>query len=92
MAQFDLSSPWLEGSHCRWLPAATPGTARKQAACYLTWHLRRALAPLTFTDEDPSAQDNPVAPARLSTRAQAQAQAQAQARQNTRSNPEMPTG
>ena len=25
-------------------------------ACYLTWHLRRAWAPLTFTDEDPPAQ------------------------------------
>ena len=22
-------------------------------ACYLTWHLRRALAPLTFTDQNP---------------------------------------
>jgi hypothetical protein len=32
-------------------------------ACYLTWHLRRAWAPLTFTDQDPPAQDNPVAPA-----------------------------
>ena len=42
-------------------------------ACYLTWHLRRALAPLTFTDEDPPAQDNPVAPARRSARAQAKA-------------------
>ena len=42
-------------------------------ACYLTWHLRRALAPLTFTDEDPPAQDNPVAPAQRSARAQAKA-------------------
>ena len=32
-------------------------------ACYLTWHLRRAWAPLTFTDENPPAPDNPVAPA-----------------------------
>ena len=40
-------------------------------ACYLTWHLRRALAPLTFTDEDRPAQDNPVAPAQRSARAQA---------------------
>ena len=31
-------------------------------AAYLTWHLRRAWAPLTFTDEDPPSQDNPVAP------------------------------
>ena len=31
-------------------------------ACYLTWHLRRAWAPLTFTDQDPPAPDNPVAP------------------------------
>ena len=28
-------------------------------ACYLTWHLRRAWAPLTFTDENPPAPDNP---------------------------------
>jgi hypothetical protein len=42
-------------------------------ACYLTWHLRRAWAPLTFTDQDPPAPDNPVAPARRSARAQAKA-------------------
>jgi hypothetical protein len=42
-------------------------------ACYLTWHLRRAWAPLTFTDQDPPAQDNPVAPARRSAAAQAKA-------------------
>ena len=35
-------------------------------ACYLTWHLRRAWAPLTFTDQDPPAQDNPVTPAQRS--------------------------
>ena len=35
-------------------------------ACYLTWHLRRAWAPLTFTDENPPAPGNPVAPARRS--------------------------
>jgi len=45
-------------------------------ACYLTWHLRRAWAPLTFTDPDPPAQDNPVTPARRSTRAQAKASGQ----------------
>jgi len=32
-------------------------------AAYLTWHLRRAWAPLTFTDETPTNQANPVAPA-----------------------------
>jgi hypothetical protein len=42
-------------------------------ACYLTWHLRRAWAPLTFTDQNPPAQDNPVAPARRSPAAQAKA-------------------
>jgi hypothetical protein len=42
-------------------------------ACYLTWHLRKAWAPLTFTDENPPPQDNPVAPARRSARAQAKA-------------------
>jgi hypothetical protein len=41
--------------------------------CYLTWHLRRAWAPLTFTDQDPPAPDNPVAPARRSAAAQAKA-------------------
>ncbi len=42
-------------------------------ACYLTWHLRRAWAPLTFTDEDPPTRANPVTPARRSARAQAKA-------------------
>src|SRR5271166_6868229 len=42
-------------------------------ACYLTWHLRRAWAPLTFTDQDPPQQDNPVTPARRSAAAQAKA-------------------
>ena len=41
--------------------------------CYLTWHLRRAWAPLTFTDENPPAPDDPVAPARRSAAAQAKA-------------------
>ena len=45
-------------------------------ACYLTWHLRRAWAPLTFTDEQPPAPDNPVAPARRSPAAQAKASGQ----------------
>jgi hypothetical protein len=45
-------------------------------ACYLTWHLRRAWAPLTFTDEHPPPQGNPVAPARRSAAAQAKASAQ----------------
>jgi hypothetical protein len=45
-------------------------------ACYLTWHLRQAWAPLTFTDQNPPAPDNPVAPARRSAAAQAKASAQ----------------
>jgi hypothetical protein len=45
-------------------------------ACYLTWHLRRAWAPLTFTDEDPPPQDNPVAAAHRSPAAQAKASRQ----------------
>jgi hypothetical protein len=45
-------------------------------ACYLTWHLRRAWAPLTFTDEHPPTPGNPVAPARRSTWAQAKASGQ----------------
>jgi hypothetical protein len=40
-------------------------------ACYLTWHLRKAWAPLTFTDEHPPTRDNPVAPAQRSPAAQA---------------------
>ena len=35
-------------------------------ACYLIWHLRKAWAPLTFTDEHPPHRDNPVAPAQRS--------------------------
>ena len=42
-------------------------------ACYLTWHLRRAWAPLTFTDQNPPAPGNPVTPARRSAAAQAKA-------------------
>jgi DDE family transposase len=42
-------------------------------ACYLVWHLRKAWAPLTFTDETPPKRDNPVAPAQRSTTAQAKA-------------------
>jgi hypothetical protein len=38
-------------------------------AAYLTWHLRRTLAPLTFTDEDPPARTDPVAPAERSAAA-----------------------
>jgi len=45
-------------------------------ACYLTWHLRKAWAPLTFTDENPPAPQNPVAPARRSAAAQAKASRQ----------------
>ena len=45
-------------------------------ACYLTWHLRRAWAPLTFTDENPPGPGNPVAPARRSAAAQAKASCQ----------------
>jgi hypothetical protein len=42
-------------------------------AAYLTWHLRAALAPLTYTDDQPPGRDNPVAPARRSARADAKA-------------------
>ena len=38
-------------------------------AAYLTWHLRRTLAPLTYTDEQPPARDNPVTAAKRSTAA-----------------------
>jgi len=45
-------------------------------ACYLTWHLRQAWAPLTFTDESPPAQDNPVTPAQRSRQAHTKASCQ----------------
>jgi Transposase DDE domain len=38
-------------------------------AAYLVWHLRATLAPLTYTDTEPPARDNPVAPAQRSTAA-----------------------
>ena len=42
-------------------------------ACYIVWHLRRAWAPLTFTDEHPPDRHNPVAPAQRSEHAEAKA-------------------
>ncbi len=42
-------------------------------ARYLVWHLRKAWAPLTFTDENPPVRDNPVAPAQRSADADAKA-------------------
>jgi len=45
-------------------------------ACYLTWHLRHAWAPLTFTDQHPPAPSDPVAPAHRSPAAQAKASRQ----------------
>jgi len=45
-------------------------------ACYLTWHLRQAWAPLTFTDQELPEPASPVAPARRSTAAQAKASCQ----------------
>jgi hypothetical protein len=42
-------------------------------AQYLTWHLRRALAPLTYTDQHPPGRNNPVAPAARSAHADAKA-------------------
>jgi len=45
-------------------------------AAYLVWHLRRAWAPLCFTDEDRPARSDPVAPARRSGDALAKASRQ----------------
>jgi hypothetical protein len=42
-------------------------------ACYLVWHLRKAWAPMTFTDEHPPDRDNPIAPAQRSAGAEAKA-------------------
>ncbi|MDT2009862.1 hypothetical protein FXW78_50345 [Rhodococcus opacus] len=49
-------------------PTRTTGSARPRClicmlAAYLTWHLRRALPPLTFTDEHPPTRTDPVAAA-----------------------------
>jgi Transposase DDE domain len=48
-------------------------------ACYLVWHLRKAWAPLTFTDEHPPVRADPVAPAQRSAAAQAKAACKADA-------------
>jgi len=48
-------------------------------AAYLTWHLRKALASLTYTDEQPPQPRNPVAPARRSAHANAKAAAHSSA-------------
>jgi hypothetical protein len=45
-------------------------------AAYLTWHLRKAWAPLTFTDTAPPGRDNPVAPAHRSPAADRKASRQ----------------
>jgi Transposase DDE domain len=45
-------------------------------AAYLTWHLRQAWAPLTYTDAEPPAPASPVAPARRSASADAKASRQ----------------
>lgn len=42
-------------------------------AYYVEWHMRRALAPLLFGDEQPQEPPSPVAPARRSTAAHAKA-------------------
>jgi hypothetical protein len=44
--------------------------------CYLTWHLRRTWAPLTFTDQNPPTPADPVLPATRSAGAAAKASRQ----------------
>jgi hypothetical protein len=57
-----------------WLPDRVRGHVLLcMLAQYLTWHLRRTLAPLTYTDEHPPVRDNPVAAATRSTHATAKA-------------------
>jgi len=41
----------------------------RMLAQYLTWHLRRAMAPLTYPDQHPPERDNPVTPAPRSAHA-----------------------
>ena len=45
-------------------------------AAYLTWHLRQAWAPLTYTDEEPPEPADPVSPAQRSASAEAKASRQ----------------
>jgi Transposase DDE domain len=45
-------------------------------ALYVTWHLRRAWAPICFTDEEPPGRADPVAPAQRSASALAKASRQ----------------
>jgi hypothetical protein len=45
-------------------------------AAYLTWHLRQAWAPLTYTDEEPPQQISPATPAKRSASAEAKASRQ----------------
>ena len=45
-------------------------------ALYLVWHLRKAWAPMCFTDEDPPKRTDPVAPARRSAKTLAKASRQ----------------
>jgi hypothetical protein len=53
-----------------WLPDRVRGHVLIcMLAQYLTWHLRRTLAPLTYTDEHPPRRDDPVAPATRSAHA-----------------------
>jgi Transposase DDE domain len=59
---------------CHWLGDRVRGHVLIcMLAAYLTWHLRKTLAPLTYTDEQPPARDNPVAPARRSALADTKA-------------------
>ena len=59
---------------CHWLEDRVRGHVLIcMLAAYLTWHLRAALAPLTYTDEQPPARPSPVAPARRSAHADAKA-------------------
>ncbi|MDP9464993.1 MAG: IS1634 family transposase [Actinomycetota bacterium] len=51
-------------------------------ACYLVWHLRKAWAPMTFTDEHPPQRDNPVAPTQRSPQADAKASRKHDAQHN----------
>ena len=53
-------------------------------ACYLIWHLRKAWAPMTFTDEHPPQRENPVAAAQRSPQAPTPRHPQARRRTATR--------
>ena len=64
---------WSSGGPAAATPAAAATATRRSSTGCLTWHLRQAWAPLTFTDENRPEAADPVAPAQRSHGADAKA-------------------